>query len=67
MMFLVLGGGLWWWSRHKEKAARETRIDELLIDTQDFNYLIHRLLTKGKKDINVSASPPHVSIYSPEP
>ena len=48
LMVLVLGCGLCWWSRHKEKAARETRIDELLIDTQDFNYLIHRLLTKGK-------------------
>ena len=55
MMFLVLGCGLWWWCYHKEKAARETRIDELLIDTHDFNYLIHRLLSKGKKDINVSA------------
>ena len=57
MMFLVLGCGHVWWCYNKQEAARETRVDELLIDTQDFNYLIHRLLTKGKKDINVSTWP----------
>ena len=50
-----MGCGHVWWCYNKQEAARETRVDELLIDTQDFNYLIHRLLVKGKKDINVSA------------
>ena len=54
-MILTFACAFCWWSKNKEMAAHETRVDELLIDTHDFNYLIHKLLIKGKKDINVSA------------